>query len=166
MSGISGADLLGAKFKQFTQLVETGIEAVIEDEIHKTQAEAVSLCPVHTGVSRDILAGADAITVTKSKETGGKQWTFRVPKAAYKLVWVEFGTKAYEGGAVRARYTDKKGRKQLRIVKRSRPAHRAFPFFRPAVANLIVRMKRARELATVVNAAKATAGFVEKVTGS
>ena len=161
MSVITGASQLGEKFKRFATLVDTGIEGVLESEIKATQAEAVALCPVHTGQNRDILASDEAIVSRKSRETGGTQWTFRVPKAAFRLFWVEFGTKAYESGATRATYTDKKGRKQRRIVKKGRPAHRAYPFFRPAVANLLVRMGRARKLTAVVEDARKLAGFVE-----
>jgi hypothetical protein len=88
-------------------------------------------------------------------------------KMAYYGFWIEFGTKARSAGELlrpqRRDRRSKSGRLTKKILrKKAVPARQAQPFFRPAVANLILRLKRARQFSTIVAAAKAGAGMADK----
>lgn len=161
MSGIEGADAIGAALIAFGKNCVVNVEDALEADMLATQREAVELCPVHTGKGRDLLASPAALT-SESAGPGQRRWTFRVPPEAFYLLFVEFGTKSYEAGDVRSAGKDKRGNKRTAKVKRSRPAHRAYPFFRPAVANLMVRLRRRRGIAKAIGAAKEVAGFIEQ----
>lgn len=167
MSGILGSDELRAKLSTFEVLVRQGVEGMLRAEVEACQKEAADLAPVNTGKLRAALLSKDAIKEGRSRDTGGLQITFGFittaqRKMAFHGFWVEFGTKAYERGERRDAGVDKHGRKRKRRVRRTIPARRAQPFFRPAVANLLVRLKRARQFATIVAAAKTGAELADR----
>jgi len=167
MSGVLGTDELHRKLDTFGLLVRQQIDDRLEDEARAAQTEAADLVPVHTGRGRETILSPDAIKVGRSRDTGGKQVTFgfitkAMRDAAYYLFWVEFGTKGYRAGDERSSGVDKRGRRRFRKMKRNVPARAAQPFFRPAIANMMVRLRRAREFKTIVNAAKAGAGLADK----
>jgi len=167
MSGIIGAEALRQKLSTFEVLVRQGVEDMMRAEVEACQREVLDLVPVDSGQLREALAMTDAIKEGRSGSTGGLMLTFGFitsvqKKKGYYGFWVEFGTKAYDKGARRDAGVDKHGRKRKRRIKRRVPARRAQPFFRPAVANLIVRMKRARDFQSIVAAAKTAAAFADK----
>jgi len=167
MSGVLGTEDLHHKIDTFGMLMRQRIDDKLEDEAKAAQKEAADLVPVHTGRGRDALLMPEAIKVDRSRDTGGKRVTFgfitkAMRDAAFYLFWVEFGTKGYQVGDQRSSGVDKRGRKRFRKMKRHVPARPAQPFFRPAIANLMVRLKRERDFKTIVDAVKAASGFADK----
>lgn len=167
MSGVLGTEDLHRKFDTFGMLMKQRIDDKLQDEAKAAQKEAAELVPVNTGRGRSAILSPDAIRVDRSPDTGGKRVTFgfitrAMRDAAYYLFWIEFGTKSYQAGDKRSSGVDRRGRQRFRKVKRYVPARPAQPFFRPAVANLMVRLKRQRDFATIVSAVKAASGFAEK----
>jgi hypothetical protein len=167
MSGVLGAEDLQRKLTTFGLLMKQRIDDRLEPEAQTAQKEAADLVPVRTGRGRETILSPDAIKVDRSPDTGGKRVTFgfitkAMQDAAFYLFWVEFGTKGYNAGDQRSAGVDNKGRRRFRKIKTYVPARPAQPFFRPAIANLMVRLKRERDFKTVVDAVKAASGFADK----
>lgn len=172
MSGIFGLDDLRQKLTTFELLTRQGVESMLRDEVAACQKEAADLAPVRSGRLREALLMKDAIKQGRSSATGGLQLTFGFittaqKKMAYYGFWIEFGTKARSAGELlrpqRRDRRSKSGRLTKKILrKKAVPARQAQPFFRPAVANLILRLKRARQFSTIVAAAKAGAGLADR----
>lgn len=167
MSDILGLQQLRQKLTTFEVLTRQGVEDMMRAEVEACKREVLDLVPVDTGQLKEALSSSDAIKESRSRDTGGLALAFGFNTTAQKKMdyygfWVEFGTKAYDKGARRDAGVDKHGRKRKRRIKRRVPARRAQPFFRPAVANLIVRMKRARQFQAIVAAAKTGAELADR----
>lgn len=168
MSGVFGVVELNDKLKSFDEYFVEHMNRNIGDEMLALQKEAAELVPVDEGIGRATLLLPEAIRVTDGKAGRNKTWTFGfitagMKKAAFYLFWVEFGTKAYEKGESRSAGTTKSGRRRFQRLKRRVPARRALPFFRPAVANFLLRMRQQRNVARIFASAAAAAGLNAKV---
>lgn len=147
-SRIEGMDALLVTIEKVQLAAVDGVAASLHEDMLACQQEAVALCPVHTGAGRALLASPAAVTITGPARH--RRITFAAPRDAWYLKFVEFGTKAYAAGGTRRAGKTKSGKQRFQKVKKARPAHRAFPFFRPAVANLVVRVRRAHNIRRVV----------------
>lgn len=164
MSEILGTDVLVAKLDTFDRAFAEFMEARIGDEMLALQKETAELIPVDEGIGRDTILKPEAIAMTQSKGGRGKSWAFgfltpAMKKAAFYLFFVEFGTKGYEPKQERSAGVYKNGRRRFQRIKRRIPARRAQPFFRPAVANFLARIRQKRLLANIYAAAVTAAGL-------
>ncbi|MDZ4843864.1 MAG: hypothetical protein SH859_17210 [Hyphomicrobium aestuarii] len=148
MSRIEGLSGIEARLESLGVRITSRVDQWVVDEVVACQAEAVDLCPVHTGKARSLLAAPSA--VRRVGKGASARVVFAAPSGAYYLKFVEFGTKAYVPGVNRRAGKDKRGKQRFRKVSRGVPARRAYPFFRPAVANMFVRLRRGRNLRTVL----------------
>lgn len=163
MSKIEVSHGFAGRLALFDQTVRSELEKEIEAQVLAMQQEAAHLAPSNTGKLRETLASPEAVKKSKGRD-GGEVWTFgfitpAMRKAAFYGFWVEFGTKGYQKGDRRDAGTTKDGRKRKTKIKRHIPARPAQPFFRPAFAHLVLRMRQQRNWARIVGAAKRAAGF-------
>lgn len=157
MSAITGLDAVKAKLKRLDQLAQAHLEKAAETGGRAMQADLMSYAPRRTGKLRRLLGSSDALRVRKIRGQIRVEVGFITPamkKAGFMYFFVETGTKGYEAGWHRSAGYDKRGRKRYSKVKRNIPARPAQPFFRPAVANLRVRMVTLRKEAWAKAAAE------------
>lgn len=183
MSNIEGLDALKDKLGSFEGHYKSFMNERLEAAVLELQRDTAARVPVDTGQGRDTILMPDAIR-RDGAGTPNPRWTFgfltdAMKKRAYYLFWVEFGTKAYRKGekrvagrtraaaGVRPRHLLEEygiGQAYGRAVKykklrRDVPARPAQPFFRPAAADFMVRLRQTRTLAEIYATAMTAAGF-------
>jgi len=171
MSHVEGTDDVVKALETFGKSMSGLTYELFDSEMVKTQADAVSLIPVHTGKAKAALSTPEALQRDSNKSTGVSIWTFgmttlAIQKAAYYLFWVEFGTKGHARGELVSPGTadnrSRSGRKRrARRRKRGSPARPAHPWFRPVRDHLFARLQGLQGFEQMVKVAKRAAGFAD-----
>jgi HK97 gp10 family phage protein len=147
VSGVVGLEAVKAKLSTYDLYLAKRLDEAIEQEARAFQADLVASAPVKDGDLRAALASPDAIRI---KRKGGNSvievgfLTTAQKKQGFHAFFVEFGTKGYAKGQKRFSGKTKRGYARFSKIKRDIPARPAHPFWRPAFARLVERLKVAR----------------------
>lgn len=158
MSAIEGLEAIQAKIKRLDAYAKERLDAAIEIGAKQMQDDMVRYAPVRTGKLRSLLGSGEALRIVQKRGATQASVGFITPamkKAGFMYFFVETGTKGRAAGTTRRAGKDKRGRYRFQRVKRNIPAHRAQPFFRPALANLLRNMPKLRKEAWAKAAADA-----------
>lgn len=168
MSAIVGTELVRGKLKSFGEHFDEYMDARLEGAVRDLQQTTAGMAPARTGTARSGILSPDAIRFEKAKGSSKSRWTFGLAltnaqgRLTFKLFWVEFGTKGYERGGERRAGRDKRGRLRTQRMKRRVPARPAHPFFRPAVAQFMVKLRQTRAVAAIFASAATAAGLEQQ----